>query len=58
MKCDKCGNAVSQIDNTGGTNPGDEFTETYECANGHLGHISGTVGNSPDKWTKTGAIFQ
>ena len=57
MKCKQCGAAIGMTSDSGGTEQGDEFTEQYECNNGHTGTISGTVGDSVDEWTFTGAIF-
>jgi len=57
MSCAKCGAATKVQRSTGGTNPGDEFVETRECANGHTGRVRGEVGE-PEGWTRTGPVFQ
>lgn len=57
MPCNKCGAAVTETKSTpfqGGSGP---FVERYECANGHVGYISGDESDPPGQWTKTGAIY-
>lgn len=45
------------ISSDGGTDIGDEFIEEYRCVNGHIGAISGIVGDDYDEWLETGVVF-
>jgi len=54
MQCKICGEPVTQTDDEGGTQPGDEFTEYYECPHGHVATISGTVGEPVKDWRYVG----
>jgi len=57
MLCETCGAAVSLEESEGGTKSG-KFSETYECANGHMGWISGEASNPASEWNRTGQVFQ
>lgn len=57
MTCEQCGAAMVISDSNGGTNPGDTFTEYWECANGHTGTVSGTVGDEVQSWNRSGPVF-
>lgn len=57
MRCNVCSEPVEMVKSEGGTQSNDKFRETYRCASGHRGTIRGTVGDSPSKWDKTGAVF-
>jgi len=56
MTCETCGAAVSLESSEGGTKRG-QFTEQYNCANGHSGMVSGEAGEPADAWSRTGAVF-
>lgn len=55
MPCKYCGSPTKVVASTGGIKSG-EFTERYECTQGHIGHIRGDAG-SPESWRRTGAVF-
>lgn len=55
--CATCGAAITIVDASGNTKKG-EFYEQYECANGHIGRISGDCNKHSSAWTHTGAVFQ
>ena len=57
MQCEKCGEPVTMTDDNGVTTPGETFVEYHECANGHRGQIKGVVGQSTERWRRTGAVF-
>jgi len=56
MVCMKCGAAVRCRDSEGDVWAG-EFTETYECANGHTGIVTGDARNGPSEWDRNGTVF-
>jgi len=55
--CARCNAATKVTRSTGGTSEGDEFVETHECANGHVGRVRGVVGEPSGSWSRTGAVF-
>lgn len=57
MTCNACGAAVTTVDSTGSVKSG-WFEEQYECANGHVGWVSGQAETPPIEWRKRGSVFK
>lgn len=56
MTCATCGAATVLDTQEGGTTEG-RFTERYECANGHVGHVRGEASAPATEWRRSGAVF-
>jgi hypothetical protein len=55
MTCATCGLPTDLVD----ADPcdGSRFSETWECANGHRGHVRGHDDEPAAEWQRTGAVF-
>jgi len=57
MTCAKCGAGTTIVETPPARDEG-EFTEEWECSNGHKGYVSGREEESPTKWDRYGAVFE
>ena len=57
MPCETCG-AATKIVQTPEARETGNFTEEYECANGHKGFVSGREEEPAQNWNRYGAVFE